>query len=1485
MNARRDAGSPLATIHSDPLASLPASAVAMADLAFGDSIASQTQVDAGGRHLALLSVDTLQLELADPAQRQFGDYELLEQIGEGGMGVVYRAHQRSLDRDVALKLLAAGPWASREFVERFRREAQNAARMQHPNIVAIHEVGSAEELHFFSMRLVRGGSLAALLKNAGALPPSRAAQMLRTIAEAVDYAHRLGVLHLDLKPANVLLDEDGIPHVADFGLARRLDSALASGEDEVSGTPSYMAPEQASPRTARISTATDIWGLGAILYELVTGRPPFLGDSPQDTLQMVVEGSLVGPRRIVASIPRDLEAIILKCMARATTERYPSARALADDLGRFVEGRAVRARPLSAPQRIVRWARREPRLAATAAAGAVALIVGLAATTQQWRRAEGNAHLASASAALANERLWQARIDQAAVAVTNGHGYDALPGLAANIKEREAQGLEAKEDRIRIAAVERSAPRLIDAIALGSSIYGVALSPDGKSIAVATQGEKLHLIDTATGNERWQASFHGATHFWGESQDSWILLDALRFSADGRYIVGRNHIGVLVLVTSPGFDEVLFDAATGKVMQPPASAFPNFRDATFSPDGAYAIVRSVDQHATLVRTADWQALGAAQPFDKSNPPWLVTVNARHVLTAQDTTINIHDPRTLAIRHVLKSAPEARVTTWISSPDGGSVVLGHLDGKIERVDCASGRAEAVAPSPIGRIGRIAYSPDGRWFGAVADTGEVLVWDSLTLKQAAPLMHLNATSEQHRDFIFVDAAARTVAASIDLEMGLWYLPDDASTPVRLMGESPNASAWWNRAFAYDATHGLMATDGGIGQLLLWRTQQLALRGMRGSPLPPDPLRAESGRIVAVDGAEVRLVNAADKRAISPVLELPSAASYASLSPDEGSLVAVAGHRVFVYDAATWKLRRAPFELPNDPARLYLNPDSRHALVLFADYDDGVNRQVGQVWDLVDGAPVSPTTPYAALTRFAFGADGRSMLSWTFHELRMADAMTLQPRWPTLAISALLAPPPESAAGGKPAPEPPNYIADARISVEHGSVDLVTAGDTTDQIELFRLSSRLWRFDAATGRELKRTLLSETGGASTFELMPDRRHAIVQRQDSRPLWWDEDRGVTELPPASGNEFSALALSADASMFARAAGANLVALASTRSLQWLTPPLPLPTAVPPSSQFAEHIAQLAITRDGNGIVGRAHLGELLYWDIAPDARPVERIVREAALLNPDQTVIKGSLAAPLPDADRQALRAVDPGPPLSAGGPRVDPIPARQPGLATNLFDLSASYNEPLAIVHRIMSSTYRELAPGVHRFLGVDYDVRGIVALSMKGFAPSVDAVRPPPQAVRGIRPGVARFQALDLLMAGYGGLAVEKKTAYAIVELDYRDGSRERLPLIYQQDLDATWSENDGKAGNPGPRIAWRATDAGTPLGYQKYSKIYSVHLANPHPEKEVVGLALEAVDEAWSSPLIFAISAEPRTGLPAPGAENRQTRIARLAGPH
>jgi hypothetical protein len=338
-------------------------------------VVGRSRIHAGdsARTMAWLPSTALEIDLADPEQRRFGDYELLARIGEGGMGVVYRARQHGLDRDVAIKLLAAGPAASREFVDRFRREARSAARMQHPNIVEIFEFGHREGLDFFTMRLIEGPNLADRLRSDGPMPPREAARLLRTLAEAVDYAHRLGVLHLDLKPANVLLGATGIPMIADFGLARAIDAEHVAGE--VSGTPSYMAPEQALGDST--SAATDLYGLGAILYECLTGAPPFAGGDAQAVLERVVGEAPEAPRAVRRDLPVDLEAICLKCLAKMPVRRYLSARTLADDLGRFLDNRVVTARRPAAWERLRMWARREPRMARLLA---VNLALGVAAS-------------------------------------------------------------------------------------------------------------------------------------------------------------------------------------------------------------------------------------------------------------------------------------------------------------------------------------------------------------------------------------------------------------------------------------------------------------------------------------------------------------------------------------------------------------------------------------------------------------------------------------------------------------------------------------------------------------------------------------------------------------------------------------------------------------------------------------------------------------------------------------------------------------------------------------------------------------------------------------------------------------------------------------------------------------------------------------------------------------------------------------------------
>jgi len=311
---------------------------------------------------------------------RFGDYELLEKIAEGGMGVVYRARQLSLNRIVAVKMIQPNRVGSREAVLRFRAEAEAAAGLHHPHIVPIHETGECEGRHYFSMDLIAGKNLSEAVRD-GPLASVRAAQVVRKIAEAVHYAHQHHILHRDLKPSNVILDDADEPQVSDFGLARKLggDSTLTL-TGQVFGSPRFMPPEQASGRRGAVGVPSDVYGLGAILYYLLTGRPPFVGETLETTLAQVLEQEPVSPRLLNANVSRDLETICLKCLEKEPRRRYASAQELADELGRFLENKPIVARPVSAPEKLWRWCQRKPLVAGLAGGLLIACLWNLSGT-------------------------------------------------------------------------------------------------------------------------------------------------------------------------------------------------------------------------------------------------------------------------------------------------------------------------------------------------------------------------------------------------------------------------------------------------------------------------------------------------------------------------------------------------------------------------------------------------------------------------------------------------------------------------------------------------------------------------------------------------------------------------------------------------------------------------------------------------------------------------------------------------------------------------------------------------------------------------------------------------------------------------------------------------------------------------------------------------------------------------------------------------
>jgi serine/threonine protein kinase len=337
--------------------------------------------------------------------RYIGDYEVISEVARGGMGVVYKARQVRLKRIVALKMILSGEFASEADIRRFHTEAEAAAQLDHPHIVPVYEVGQHQGIHYFSMGFVDGSPMSARIAEAP-YAARDAATIVRALAEAVHYAHGRGVIHRDLKPSNVMIDKSGQPRVTDFGLAKQTKgNSSLTGTGFILGTPSYMPPEQATGRTDLIGERADIYALGAILYAALTGRPPFQADSPLETLRQVMQQEPVAPRQLNPSIPRDLETICLRCLEKQMHRRYETALQLADELGRFLEGKPILARPVRSHERLWKWCRRNRIVAGLLATIAASLVIGTIVSTyfavEAGRRANENLDLANKNLLLA----------------------------------------------------------------------------------------------------------------------------------------------------------------------------------------------------------------------------------------------------------------------------------------------------------------------------------------------------------------------------------------------------------------------------------------------------------------------------------------------------------------------------------------------------------------------------------------------------------------------------------------------------------------------------------------------------------------------------------------------------------------------------------------------------------------------------------------------------------------------------------------------------------------------------------------------------------------------------------------------------------------------------------------------------------------------------------------------------------------------------
>jgi WD40 repeat protein/tRNA A-37 threonylcarbamoyl transferase component Bud32 len=493
--------------------------------------------------------------------RFFGDYELLEEIARGGMGVVYKARQVSLNRIVAVKMILAGQLASEAEVKRFCAEAEAAANLQHPNIVAIHEVGKHEGQHYFSMDFIEGISLAELVREKP-LPGQRAAKYVKIIADAIDYAHQQGTLHRDLKPSNVLIDANDQPRVTDFGLAKRIEGGSEqTATGQVIGTPSYMPPEQAGARRGALGPASDVYSVGAILYELLTGRPPFRAETPVDTLLQVLEAEPVSPRLLNSRVERDLETICLKCLQKVPARRYASAHELSEDLLRYQAGEPIKARPVGRLERLGRWAKRNPALATVSSLAVVALLAGTAiAIIFAFYKAQSAAQLRAKHNDL-RRTLYGAQMTQVPRFLERGDIQGACDLLD---RYRPAPGEEDLRGFEWFCLWHRSHPER--RILAGHEIAGdvktrielIKLAPKGHILLIVSQG-RCKLVDINSAQET--ATFPAT--------------GPIAFSNDGKMVAIANREGPIVLREIPtGRELIRLEKHTGPI-----------GSLAFSPDG------------------------------------------------------------------------------------------------------------------------------------------------------------------------------------------------------------------------------------------------------------------------------------------------------------------------------------------------------------------------------------------------------------------------------------------------------------------------------------------------------------------------------------------------------------------------------------------------------------------------------------------------------------------------------------------------------------------------------------------------------------------------------------------------------------------------------------------------------------------------------------------------------------------------------------
>jgi WD40 repeat protein len=988
--------------------------------------------------------ESAQPDPAAPARvHYFGDYEILRELARGGMGVVFLARQMSLNRPVALKMILAGQLANETDILRFYLEAEAAANLDHPGIVPIYEVGQHEGQHYFSMGFVEGPSLAQRLTG-GPLPPRAAVALLGKVAEAIDYSHQHGVVHRDLKPGNILLDQDGNPRVTDFGLARRVQGGSdLTGTGQIMGTPSYMPHEQAGSHRDEIGPAADVYALGATLYCAITGRPPFQAATAMDTLLQVLSEEPVPPRRLNPAVDRDLETILLKCLEKDPARRYSSAAALAADLRRYRDGEPIVARRVTAAERLWKWARRRPAIAALSAAILMVALLGLAGVLWQWRRAVDNFAEAERQRRTALDHLAEASRQRGIAQEKSREAIEKAQSLErqlyfnrVNLAQREWMS---NNSSVADEMLNRCPPPLRDwewsyihrlchldnltipgvaetdrATQLGLwGMSGLAFSPDGRRLASSDPEHRVKVWDTIRGDLLLTMTGHSDQIY------------AIAFSPDGRLLATGSRDTTIKL----------WDAATGGLVRTLEPHGMWIRSVAFSPDGTRLVSGSGGALFTPHRHGEiilWDVADGREirrfpgPHDRiygvayrPDGQQIASVNC-------ESSVKLWDPETGALERrlvghtyyieCLAYRPDGRmlatgsrdqsailwdvatgtvlqtlrghdsaVTNLAFSPDGTTLITADSAAAIKVWDVARG-GEITRLRSSARVVNVQFSPDGRFLATAGEDNLVKLWETSTLAS----IERRALSG-HRGWCFRAEYTRDGRTLATTGWGLVRLWDAASGRHLRDIETGIGTGVYALAIRPDGRVIATAQERGPKEVDLWdaasgrRLRKLVGHGATVKCLAFHP----DGRTLASAGEDrtIRLWDPSDGRALAVLAGHTAAVVALAFSPD-GRWLASKGwdHTVRLWDVATRRVIRLHEGVPQQPSDTYANglafsPDGRW---LAATRSDG---RVS-LWDVETGAPVltlsghgGPVNAVAFLgaRRIVTTSDDRTLKLW--------------------------------------------------------------------------------------------------------------------------------------------------------------------------------------------------------------------------------------------------------------------------------------------------------------------------------------------------------------------------------------------------------------------------------------------------------------------------------------------------------------------------